>query len=906
MVKEIYNTVDNLYLHMCNEQIIHEKVKIELLDDYEHTIGEITTCLSSTDGSINIKKDQGVRRTCSLTIYDVNKKLLPDNEYSPFFINKRFKIYVGLYGSYTYERERRMYWFSQGVFIPTEANYNFENNSLTLSGVDKFGFFTDSLKQATLQNTYRISAGSKLGDVVSSITTMSMGNGTPIDSQTPIIDTCLYNQELPCDIEKTANESFGDILIELANVFNADIFYNADGRLVFTKQLIDDYDRLAPVYNFNNNYISNFSPNYNYSNVINQITVTGSNNDGEAFSYTAQNTNPQSSLRISNIGIKSGNIEESAMGYSEKRCKDYAEYLLKKETVLKMSGTISCTPLPHLDVDRIVKDESADKKYLIEEIEIPLTPDNYNLSVCNIQELPMMLENCLLFSNNYSWVLASGVIIYEYDLNTNTSVSGKVIGKINNDGNATDVTIPSVIGDDKIVKIGFLGTLEDGSNYGKEYSSLGYYGYCYGLDAVKSITINEGILAIEETTFMGFPNLVKIALPSSITSIGSRAFYNTGILNNQTGDLKYADKWLITADTNITSAQIKDNTVGIANKAFLDCANLVFINIPDNVKIIGENAFSGCTSLKSINLGKSVSLLASNWNSGCSLENINVSTENTHYSSENGVLFNKDKTVLIEYPIANSRTEYVIPNGVTIVGNEAFRGCVNLISVTLPDGVTSIGNYTFYNCTNLTSINIPDSVTSIGDNAFSGTKLLDSQIGVKYVDTWIVDCDEDVTTAEIMDGTRVIDNYAFYKCTSLESINISESVISIGHHAFYKCTSLTSIVIPDGVTSIDGSAFLECTSLTSINIPNSVTSIKYSTFLKCTSLESINIPNSVTSIGYKAFNGCTNLANIIINNPNCTIYDNSSTIPSTTVIHGYANSTAQEYATKYSRTFVEI
>lgn len=815
MVKEIYNTVDNLYLHMCNEQIIHEKVKVELLDDYEHTVGEITNRLFSTDGSINIKKDQGVRRTCSLTIYDVNKTLLPDNEYSPFFINKRFKIYVGLYGSYTYEREQRMYWFSQGVFIPTEASYNFENNSLTLSGVDKFGFFTDSLKQATLQNTYRISAGSKLGDVVSSITTMSMGNGTPIDSQTPIIDTCLYNQELPCDIEKTANESFGDILIELANVFNADIFYNADGRLVFTKQLIDDYDRLAPVYNFNNNYISNFSPNYNYSNVINQITVTGSNNDGEVFSYTAQNTNPQSSLRISNIGIKSGNIEESAMGYSEKRCKDYAEYLLKKETVLKMSGTISCTPLPHLDVDRIVKDESADKKYLIEEIEIPLTPDNYNLSVCNIQELPMMLENCLLFSKIlYSWVLSgSGNVFIEYDLSTDTSVRGKAIGKINNDGNATDVTIPSVIGDDKIVKIGYLGTLEDGSNYNTEYSSLGYYGYCYGLDAVKSITINEGILAIEETTFRGYTNLSKITLPDSITRIGSYAFYDTGILNNQTGDLKYADKWLITADTNITSAQIKDNTVGIADGAFLDCTNFVSISIPDNVKIIGKDAFSGCTSLKSINLGKSVSLLDSGWNYDCPLEDINVSTENTHYSSENGVLFNKDKTVLIEYPIANSRTEYVIPNGVTTINEGVFAGA------------------------NLTSIIIPDSVTSIGWRAFLWSKLLESQTGAKYADKWCVYCDRDVTSVVIEDGT-----------------------VGLADQVFYYNSNIIDVTTP----------------------------------------------SSLRIIGYKEFNGCTNLTSIIINNPDCIIYDDSSTIPSTTVIHGYANSTAQEYATKYNRTFVEI
>ena len=135
----------------------------------------------------------------------------------------------------------------------------------------------------------------------------------------------------------------------------------------------------------------------------------------------------------------------------------------------------------------------------------------------------------------------------------------------------------------------------------------------------------------------------------------------------------------------------------------------------------------------------------------------------------------------------------VIEDGVTSIGDYAFRGCSSLTSITLPDSVTSIGDSAFKNCSSLTSITIPDSVTSIGD-------------------------------------------WTFYKCSSLTSITIPNSVTSIGDSAFYNCRSLTSITIPDRVTSIESSAFYNCSSLTSITIPKSVTSIGSGVFNNCNNL----------------------------------------------------------------------
>ena len=109
-----------------------------------------------------------------------------------------------------------------------------------------------------------------------------------------------------------------------------------------------------------------------------------------------------------------------------------------------------------------------------------------------------------------------------------------------------------------------------------------------------------------------------------------------------------------------------------------------------------------------------------------------------------------------------------------------------------------------------------------------------------------------------------IGSSAFYGCSGLTSVTISDGVTSIGAGAFSGCSGLTSVTIPDSVTSIEGYAFYGCSGLTSVTIPDSVTSIEDSAFYSCSGLKSVTIPDSVTSIGDYAFDGCSGLKSMTI------------------------------------------
>lgn len=169
----------------------------------------------------------------------------------------------------------------------------------------------------------------------------------------------------------------------------------------------------------------------------------------------------------------------------------------------------------------------------------------------------------------------------------------------------------------------------------------------------------------------------------------------------------------------ITSITIPNSVTSIEDGAFTNCSGLTSINIPSSVTSIENTAFWGCSGLTSITIPSSVTSIGVNVFYNCTgLTDITVDSNNSSFCSESGVLFNKDKTTLIYYPLGKNDSSYTIPDGVTVIEQYAFYCNSKLTSVTIPSGVTSIGEMAFRECSGLTSVIVPSSVTSIEYNAF--------------------------------------------------------------------------------------------------------------------------------------------------------------------------------------------
>lgn len=207
------------------------------------------------------------------------------------------------------------------------------------------------------------------------------------------------------------------------------------------------------------------------------------------------------------------------------------------------------------------------------------------------------------------------------------------------------------------------------------------WGYAFAsCVSLTNVTIPGSVGRIRVYTFSGCANLTSVTIPNSVTAIENGAFYQCMSLGSIT---------------------IPNGVTDIGDKAFYGCSSLTNIVIPNGVESIGYNAFSYCMALPSVTIPASVTEIGEQPFYEClSLTNIAVSQENPAYTSIDGVLLNKDKTALIQYPAKKALTTYTIPADVTTIKYGAFARS-QLISLTVPNGVTNLENHAFARSTTL-------------------------------------------------------------------------------------------------------------------------------------------------------------------------------------------------------------
>jgi uncharacterized protein YjdB len=225
--------------------------------------------------------------------------------------------------------------------------------------------------------------------------------------------------------------------------------------------------------------------------------------------------------------------------------------------------------------------------------------------------------------------------------------------------------------------------------------------------ATCNITVSEQIF----TSWEAFAAWLNTQPANANNSPYSAKINISSLPSNSTITSTLGSKYVNLDFSGSTFTSIGDNT-------FSNCAGLTSVTMPNSVTSIGDYAFYACTGLTGVTIGTGVTSI---WPSAfveCNnLTAINAATGNNSFTSENGVLYNKNKTALCNYPPGKTGA-FAIPNSVTSIGDYAFVNCTGLNSVTIPDSVTGIGNFAFPNCTGLTGVTIPSSVTSIGYQAF--------------------------------------------------------------------------------------------------------------------------------------------------------------------------------------------
>lgn len=406
----------------------------------------------------------------------------------------------------------------------------------------------------------------------------------------------------------------------------------------------------------------------------------------------------------------------------------------------------------------------------------------------------------------------------------------------------TAIADRAYINQTKITSIKFPSTL-------KSIGSSAFNG-CTGLTG--ELTISENVTTIGSYAFKGCTEMTGVKLPSKLETIGSYAFDSTGLTAlelpatlKSVGDSAFQKTKIKTLNLpdglNLTEgsefaecAELTEVSVGgnlAAYGTFSSCAALTTITVREGVTSIDGSAFSDCTALTTVNLPASLTTLSSTAFSGCTaLKSINFA-EGSSFSCVDGIVYGDNA---IAFVLSIDKEELTIKDGVTEIGNRAFRNQKGLKKVTLPDSLVKIGNQAFNGCTNLASINLPENLQEIGYSAFNGCTSL--------------------TMVTFPASLKTIGNQAFRKCTNMKGrLYLPSTITSFGQYAFDGCTGITSVYFEDAAdpanTTYSDNILASCTGMTDVRLPENLAKLN-SMLSKCSGLRKLVLPESIKEITY--------------------------------------------------------
>lgn len=386
------------------------------------------------------------------------------------------------------------------------------------------------------------------------------------------------------------------------------------------------------------------------------------------------------------------------------------------------------------------------------------------------------------------------------------------------------------------------------------------HGAFRGMSGLTSLTFEEGVTSLSVGMFYGSgTSTAVVTLPDSLVTIADAAF-NTAKFKSVTfgKNLTTIGKHAFSNATNLATVDFSKNEqlTTIGDYAFEKCTKLTTVVLPDNSAhgveelTFGKTIFSGCTALTAATIPATVKNLNSAF-AGCT-KVVVTHVGNEASADANGFMLTADGKRLVKY--SGTATDVTVPDGVEIIGDNAFSGNKKITKVTLPTSVKVLEGYAFNGCTKLATVEGGDGLMSIGAYAFSGTVITSVDLtGILTVGEYAFYNCKKLSEVVLDDNMTTIANGTFKSCSALAQIDLPVNLTTLGYEAFYSA-GLTSIVLPSKLKNTEMSTasgywFGMCTKLTSVTIESTDLGVlPYYAFYYCSALTSIEIPEGVTAI----------------------------------------------------------
>ncbi|MGN1041957.1 MAG: leucine-rich repeat protein, partial [Christensenellales bacterium] len=486
-------------------------------------------------------------------------------------------------------------------------------------------------------------------------------------------------------------------------------------------------------------------------------------------------------------------------------------------------------------------------------------------------------------------------------------------------GKLKKITFGKFVDKDKVEHPEYTGAITIGENAFKDCKSLsvienskrittvgdGAFENCI---ALTEIDLTE-LRVTGKRAFAGCTALTTVATDSN-TGVGEEMFFGCSSVTNFDFYGNYVSQGAFYGCSSLNSFRFfSDSFAGIGKSAFAGASSLTGITLPDGEYTIEAGAFANCTGLKYVELSDGTVIRSEGGTpfNGCSLFGAyRVNASNANYSVEDGVLYNKDKTVLVAVPVA--KTSVSVPgdvteiaagamsgvtaltsfdaSGITAIGSYAFAGS-GVVSVALSDGIVSLPEgifsgcmkltavsglgsvktvepYAFRNCAKLTSLSLPKA-EYVGDGAFEKSGV--TSVELPKVRTIGASAFEGSSIFEInLPESEIIGSRAFYN-TKLRRASLG-GITEMGEYVFVKSNDITDVVFSTGTKVVGDYAFFSTTervALTTVVLPDGVEYIGKCAFVLCSALTEINVAET-KEIGVMAFYGCKALENVDLHN----------------------------------------